>query len=58
MRIEEILDYKLRKLLADKANSVGDEDKKFILAQAKVKIQTYCSVYFKFNASSGYYFHD
>lgn len=42
MRIEEILDYKLKKLLADKANSVGDEDKKFILAQAKVKIQTYC----------------
>ena len=42
MKIEEILDYKLKKLLTDKYNKVTDEDKKFILAQAKTKIQAYC----------------
>lgn len=43
MKIEEILDYKLKKLLTDdNYKLVTDEDKKFILAQAKVKIQAYC----------------
>lgn len=42
MKIEEILDYKLKKLLADKFTNVTDDDKKFILAQAKTKIQAYC----------------
>lgn len=42
MKIEEILDYKLKKLLTDGFVKVTDEDKKFILAQAKTKIQAYC----------------
>jgi len=42
MKVEEILDYKLKKLLADKYTSVTADDKKFILAQAKTKIQAYC----------------
>lgn len=43
MKIEEILDYKLKKLLTDENyKQVSDEDKKFVLAQAKVKIQAYC----------------
>lgn len=43
MKIEEILDYKLKKLLTDENyKQVLDEDKKFVLAQAKVKIQAYC----------------
>lgn len=42
MKIEEILDYKLKKLLGDKADQVTADDKKFILAQAKSKIQAYC----------------
>ena len=40
--VKKILDYKLKKLLGDKATSVTDEDKEFILAQAKSKIQAYC----------------
>lgn len=40
--VKKILDYKLNKLLGDKAKSVTDEDKEFILAQAKSKIQAYC----------------
>lgn len=42
MKIEEILDYKLKKLLKEKASEVTADDKKFILAQAKSKIQAYC----------------
>lgn len=42
MTIEEILDYKLKKLLTDKYTNVTEDDKKFILAQAKTKIQAYC----------------
>lgn len=42
MKVEEILDYKLKKLLTDKYTSVTEDDKKFILAQAKTKIQAYC----------------
>lgn len=40
--VKKILGYKLKKLLGDKATSVTDEDKEFILAQAKSKIQAYC----------------
>ncbi len=44
MKIEEILDYKLKKLLGDedKFKSITPDDKKFILAQAKTKIMAYC----------------
>ena len=42
MKIEEILDYKLKKLLGPNAIKVTEDDKKFILAQAKSKIQAYC----------------
>lgn len=42
MKIEEILDYKLKKLLGQNAIKVTEADKKFILAQAKTKIQAYC----------------
>lgn len=44
MKIEEILDYKLKKLLGadDKYKNVTPDDKKFILAQAKTKIMAYC----------------
>lgn len=43
MKVEEILDYKLKKLFpSDKLSKITEEDKKFILAQAKVKIQAYC----------------
>ena len=42
MKIEEILDYKLKKLLGPNAIKVMEDDKKFILAQAKSKIQAYC----------------
>lgn len=42
MKVEEILDYKLKKLLGPDAIKVLEEDKKFILAQAKTKIQAYC----------------
>ena len=43
MKIEEILDYKLKKLLPyPKYSKVQDIDKKFVLAQAKSKIQAYC----------------
>ena len=43
MKIEEILDYKLKKLLPyPKYSSIQDIDKKFVLAQAKSKIQAYC----------------
>ena len=43
MKIEEILDYKLKKLLGDeKFAKVTADDKKFVLAQAKSKIQAYC----------------
>lgn len=42
MKIEEILDYKLKKLLGERFVLVTAEDKKFILAQAKTKIQAYC----------------
>lgn len=43
MKIEEILDYKLKKLLKEeKYKLVTEDDKKFILAQAKSKIQAYC----------------
>lgn len=42
MKIEEILDYKLKKLLGPNAIKVQEADKKFILAQAKTKIQAYC----------------
>lgn len=42
MKVEEILDYKLRKLFKANAERVTAEDKKFILAQAKTKIQAYC----------------
>lgn len=43
MKVGEILDYKLKKLLgAEKFAKVTKEDKEFILAQAKVKIQAYC----------------
>lgn len=42
MTIEEILDYKLKKLLTDRYTNVTEDDKKFILAQAKTKIQAYC----------------
>lgn len=42
MKIEEILDYKLKKLLTDRYTNVTEDDKKFILAQAKTKIQAYC----------------
>lgn len=42
MKIEEILDYKLKKLLGEKYSKVTNDDKKFILAQAKTKIQAYC----------------
>lgn len=42
MKVEEILDYKLKKLLGSKATQITTDDKKFILAQAKSKIQAYC----------------
>lgn len=42
MKVEEILDYKLKKLLGEKYKDVTADDKKFILAQAKSKIQAYC----------------
>lgn len=43
MKVEEILDYKLKKLFSeDKLKKITEEDKKFILAQAKTKIQAYC----------------
>lgn len=42
MKVEEILDYKLKKLLGPNALKVLQEDKEFILAQAKSKIQAYC----------------
>ncbi len=42
MKVEEILDYKLKKLLTDKYTSITADDKEFILAQAKTKIQAYC----------------
>lgn len=44
MKIEEVLEYKLKKILKDKYSdtSVTQDDKKFILAQAKAKIQAYC----------------
>ena len=42
MKIEEILDYKLKKLLGERFVLVTADDKKFILAQAKTKIQAYC----------------
>lgn len=43
MKVEEILDYKLKKLFTeDKLKKITEDDKKFILAQAKVKIQAYC----------------
>lgn len=43
MKIEDILEYKLKKILGDtKYALVTEDDKKYILAQAKVKIQTYC----------------
>lgn len=43
MKVEEILDYKLKKLFpTDKYEKITKEDKEFILAQAKVKIQEYC----------------
>lgn len=43
MKIEEILDYKLKKLLPyPKYSKIQDIDKKFVLAQAKSKIQAYC----------------
>jgi hypothetical protein len=42
MKIEEILDYKLKKLLGANAIKVNEADKKFVLAQAKTKIQAYC----------------
>lgn len=43
MKVEEILDYKLKKLFpTEKYNKITKEDKEFILAQAKTKIQAYC----------------
>lgn len=42
MKVEEILDYKLKKLLGPNAQKITKEDKEFILAQAKTKIQAYC----------------
>ena len=41
--ILNILNYKLKKLLSDeKYQTITDEDRKFILAQAKAKILSYC----------------
>jgi hypothetical protein len=41
--ILNILNYKLRKLLSnEKYQTITDEDRKFILAQAKAKILSYC----------------
>lgn len=41
--IFNILNYKLRKLLSnEKYETITDEDRKFILAQAKAKILSYC----------------
>ena len=43
MKVEEILDYKLKKLFPkEKYDKITKEDKEFILAQAKTKIQAYC----------------
>ena len=43
MTVEQILNYKLSKALTtEKYNTVTAEDKNFILAQAKTKIQSYC----------------
>ena len=43
MKIEEILDYKLKKLLPyPKYSKIQDIDKEFVLAQAKSQIQAYC----------------
>ena len=43
MTIEQILDYKLSKLLSsENYNLVTLLDKNFVLAQAKTKIQSYC----------------
>lgn len=42
MKVEEILDYKLKRLLGANHVKVTTDDKKFILAQAKNKIQAYC----------------
>lgn len=43
MTINEILDYKLEKILgSEQYTNVNVQDKNFILAQAKSKIQTYC----------------
>lgn len=43
MTIEQILDYKLKKLIGEeKFSTVTQDDKNFILAQAKNKIQNYC----------------
>lgn len=43
MKVEEILDYKLKKLFpTEKYSKITKEDKEFILAQAKTKIQAYC----------------
>lgn len=44
MKIEEILDYKLTKLLKDKAKDVTDKDRSYILNQSKSKIQAYCHI--------------
>ena len=42
MKVEEILDYKLRKLFKADVEKITQDDRKFILAQAKTKIQAYC----------------
>ena len=43
MKVEEILDYRLKKLFPkEKYDKITKEDKEFILAQAKSKIQAYC----------------
>lgn len=43
MKVEEILEYKLKKLFnTEKYNKITKDDKEFILAQAKTKIQAYC----------------
>lgn len=43
MTIEDIIQYKLEKILGkEKYTLVTDNDIKYILAQAKIKIQTYC----------------
>lgn len=42
MKIEEILEYKLKKILGNNFSKVTEDDQKYILAQSKIKIQAYC----------------